>query len=69
MSRRLAKDSMVKLTVYSSLGQEVAVLVDSYQPRGAYRVQWDSHNQPSGIYLYQLKAGEFSAARKMFLQK
>jgi len=65
----LAKDSHVKLTIYNTLGQLVAVLVDGFQSKGAYSVKWDAHNQPSGIYIYQLEADGFRAAKKMFMQK
>ncbi len=69
ISYALAKDSQVKLTIYNTLGQVVAVLVDGHQAKGSYSVNWDAQVQPSGIYLYQLKAGEFSTAKKRFLQK
>jgi hypothetical protein len=69
ISYALAKHSHVRLTIYNALGQVVVVLVDGYQAKGYYNVKWDTHHQPSGIYLSQLKAGGFSAARKMFLQK
>lgn len=65
----LTKDSNVRILVYNSLGQVVAVLVDGYQAKGSYCVKWDAKNQPSGIYIYRLEADGFSAAKKMFLQK
>ena len=65
----LANDCHVRITVYNHLGQVVAVLVDDYQSKGTHSVKWNAHNQPSGIYLYKLKAGGFSAAKKMFLKK
>jgi len=65
----IARDSHVKLMVYNTLGQVVAILVDGFQSKGAYYVKWDAHNQPSGLYIYRLEADGFSAAKKMFLQK
>ncbi|MBI4551443.1 MAG: VCBS repeat-containing protein [Candidatus Latescibacteria bacterium] len=71
---RLARTGRVTLTVYNLLGEEVAVLVDGEQPRGYYAVRWDGRNgrgEPagSGIYLYTLRAGGFTATRRMLLTK
>ncbi|HEX9970892.1 MAG TPA: hypothetical protein VGD14_02365 [bacterium] len=41
---------------FDSQGQVVAVLVDGYQTKGYYSFKWNAHKQPSGIYLYKLKA-------------
>lgn len=65
----IAKDSHVKLTVFNTLGQVVAVLVDGLQTRGSYSVTWDAGNRPSGLYLCRFEADGFTAARKMCLQK
>ncbi len=65
----LAKNCHVKLMVYNTLGQVVAVLVDGFQSKGTYNVKWDASNQPSGLYFYRLEADGFSASKKMFLQK
>jgi len=50
----------------------VITLVDQEQRVGRYQVVWDGRNNQgkevtSGVYLYRLKAGEFTAARKMVL--
>ena len=65
----LANDSHVRITVYNTLGQVVAVLVDGYQTKGLHSVIWNVHGQPSGFYVYRLEADGFSASKKMFLQK
>jgi hypothetical protein len=65
----LAQDSHVKITVYNTLGQIVAVLLDGFQSTGSHSVAWDAQNLPGGIYIYKLKAGGFTASKKMFLQK
>ena len=65
----LAKDSQVRITVYNTLGQNIAVLVDGYQPKGQHSVVWNAHSQPSGFYVYRLEADGFMASKKMFLQK
>ena len=69
ISYQLPKNSFVHLVVYNSLGQEVAVLVNQLQSTGQYSVEFNAANLPSGVYIYKLQAGEFSATQKMILAK
>ncbi len=50
---------MVTLKVYDLLGREIATLVNEEKPAGEYEVEFNAANLPSGIYFYQLKAGEY----------
>ncbi len=68
----LPKDYYVELTIYNILGQRVITLVDEKQTAGYKMVRWDSSSQSgnavvSGIYFCRLKAGDFTATRKMIL--
>ncbi len=70
----LPKDNQVKLTVHNLLGQEVAILVNSWQPAGYHNVQWNGLNKAGrtvsgGVYLLRMEAGSFSAIRKLTLLK
>lgn len=65
----LPKDEFVNLTVFNSVGQEVAVLVNENRKAGSYDMQFDASNLPSGIYMYRLTAGSFTKAVKMSLIK
>lgn len=65
----LPKDSYLTLKVYNALGQEVAVLVNSYVPAGRHQVQFDASGLPSGLYFYRVNAGEFVETRRMMLVK
>jgi len=70
----LPEQAQVKLEVLNALGQTVSVLVEERQAAGAYHIVWDGtdfngERVASGIYLYRLKAGPFSATRKMVLLK
>jgi hypothetical protein len=47
------------------LGQEVATLVNEVKSAGGYEVEFDASLLPSGIYFYQLCAGEFIQSKKM----
>ena len=63
----------VKLIIYDVLGREVVTLVNEKQNRGYYEVEWNTSNQPSGVYLYQLSATNatktFVKVKKMLLLK
>jgi hypothetical protein len=65
----LAKTGNVKLTVYNSIGSKVATLVNEYKPAGNYSVEFNGSNLASGIYLYRLEAGVYSAVKKFILMK
>jgi hypothetical protein len=62
------------LKIYNVRGQLVRTLVDEEKSRGAYVVTWDGKDQDggyvsSGVYFYQLSAGEQSEVKKMVLLK
>jgi hypothetical protein len=59
----------VSLKVYDILGNEIETLVNEEKPTGNYKITWYAKNLPSGVYFYQLKAGEFIETRKMLLLK
>ena len=62
-------DASVQLKVYDVLGREVAILVNEEKKPGEYEVEFNASNLPSGVYFYQLKAGEFIQTKKMVLLK
>ena len=47
------------IKVYDILGNEIATLMDEEKSVGTYELTWNAENLPSGVYFYQLKAGEF----------
>ena len=59
----------VKISVYNILGEENAILVNSFHNAGKYQVTFGGNNLPSGIYFYKLEAGKYSETRKMLLIK
>lgn len=65
----LAAKTNVNLTVYNVLGSKVAILANGIQNAGEHEVQFNAAKLSSGIYLYELKAGNFTQIRKMILLK
>jgi photosystem II stability/assembly factor-like uncharacterized protein len=59
----------VSIKVYDVLGNEIATLVNEEKLAGEYEVEFNATNLPSGIYFYQLKAGDYTETRKMVLLK
>ncbi|MFQ6617957.1 MAG: T9SS type A sorting domain-containing protein, partial [Fidelibacterota bacterium] len=64
----------VSLIVYNLLGEEVSVLVNEIKNPGFYKVSWGGRDklgkeQPSGIYFYTLRAGDFKRTGKMIMLK
>ncbi len=65
----LAADNNVTLKVYNELGKEVSTLVNKTQNAGNYEVIFDGNSLSSGIYYYEISAGNFKEAKKMLLVK
>ena len=76
---QLAQDSDVKISIYDARGSVVRVLTLGHQSAGYYTSRsraayWDGRNTfgervASGVYVYQLQAGNISSLRKMTLLK
>lgn len=69
ISFTLPVGSDVTLKVYNMLGQEVATVVNGYRSAGTYEVEFNAAGLASGVYYYTLRAGSFTATRKMLLTK
>ncbi len=65
----LPEAGKVSLKIYDITGRTVATLVDGYREAGVHDVRFDAAGLSSGIYLYRLQVGDFSAAGKMILMK
>lgn len=59
----------VTLKVFDILGNEVATLINEEKPAGEYEVEFDGSILTSGIYFYQMKAGNFIQTKKMIYLK
>ncbi len=76
---QLAKPSDVGITIYDIRGRVVRSLNLGHQVAGIYQnrsraAYWDgrnAHGEPvaSGVYFYVLRAGSFTATRKMTIRK
>ncbi len=63
----LPQPSYVTLTLYNILGQRIRTLVDEAKPAGTYTVRLDGAGLASGVYFYRMRAGNFTATKKLVL--
>ena len=59
----------VELTVFNLLGEKIVTLVDGITEAGVHEVTFDATKYNSGIYFYELRAGEKVSTKKMILMK
>ena len=65
----VSQEAFVNVSVYNTVGQKVATLVDNYVSPGIHSVQWNAANNPSGIYFYRLESNGAAQTRRMLLLK
>jgi Secretion system C-terminal sorting domain len=63
------KTSIVKLSVYNSLGELVKVLTEGTFAAGDYSFEFNGKDLSSGIYIYEMKTSEITLRNKLVLQK
>ncbi len=73
LAKRRTEEGFVTLKIYDVLGREVATLVNKKQSPGIYKVTFDAKSAagglPSGVYIYQIRAGSFEQSKKLLLMK
>jgi hypothetical protein len=62
-------DSYVQVSVFNVMGEEITKLVDGKRSAGQHTLTFDASGLSSGIYFYQIKAGNFTEMKKMILMK
>jgi hypothetical protein len=68
----MKQKDLVTIKIYNVAGQLVRTLVNEVKDKGSHTVAWDGTNDvgntvASGIYFYEMEAGEFSQSKKMIL--
>lgn len=65
----LKESGLVKLEVFNSLGQRVAVLLNSQLPAGITNLSFDGSSLSTGVYMYRMQSKGVTVAKKMMLIK
>lgn len=63
----IPKSDIVIIKVYDILGKEITTLLNEYKQAGAYEVNFNASNLPSGVYFYRMISGSYSETKKMIL--
>jgi hypothetical protein len=71
---QIPRQSFVSLKIYDLLGNEIADLMYEEKPAGMYKVNFNTLNinsksLASGLYFYQLIAGDYFSSKKLLLIK
>ncbi len=67
ISFALPQRERVSLIVYDVSGKKVATLLSKKLNGGDHKLRWDASGFPSGVYFYELRAGNFRAIKKLVL--
>jgi photosystem II stability/assembly factor-like uncharacterized protein len=65
----IPEQANVSLIVYDILGRKIAELIDEQLQAGEYSQLFNAAGLASGIYLYQLRAGEYVQTKRLILLK
>jgi hypothetical protein len=66
---QIPNSEFVILEIFNSLGERVSTLLSASLHSGSYKYEWNAVELASGVYYYQLKAGEFEDVKKMILKR
>jgi len=65
----IANSEFVNLSIFNSLGEKVAELINESKPSGEYTVTFDAGDFSSGVYIARITAGNFTQLIKMSFLK
>jgi len=70
----ISVNTKVVLKVYNIEGKLIRTLLNETRAPGSYSVAWDGCNETgdivaTGMYLYEIRIGEFKAVKKMLVMK
>jgi len=70
----IPQSNRVTISIYDLQGKQMIQLANDHYVPGSYQLIWNGkdrhgHPLPSGIYIYRLRAGSFTAHKKMVLVK
>lgn len=66
---KLPKNSLVTIKIYDLSGRLISTLVNENKTAGTYETRFNASGLSSGVYLYEMKAGDFKETRKLVFLK
>ncbi|MFK7848936.1 MAG: T9SS type A sorting domain-containing protein [Rhodothermales bacterium] len=59
----------LQLKIFDLSGREIATLADGFYTAGVHNIAWDAGQFASGVYVYRMTAGDYTATQRMTLVK
>ncbi|MBN2092223.1 family 10 glycosylhydrolase [candidate division KSB1 bacterium] len=69
ISYLIFNENFVTLKIFDLAGREMKTLVRANQKPGRYEIILNANDLPNGLYLYQLRSGNFKESKKLILLK
>jgi len=69
ISFSIPEQTIVKLKIFNSIGQEVAALLNTELAAGNHTVDFNAASLSSGVYFYRIETPNFTSTKKMILMK
>lgn len=66
---QLTSSSDVKIELFNIRGQKLKALINDHFEQGKHQITFRANGLPSGKYIYQITAGDYSQSRIMTLQR
>ncbi len=66
---KIPLSTVVNLSIYNVAGNRVETLVNEHKNSGYYSVEWNASEFSSGLYFYQIEAGEYAETKKCLILK
>jgi len=68
----ISKSEKVQISIFNTLGQKIATLVNKKQTTGKHTIKWNARDNQgykvaSGVYYYQIEVDDFIQTKKMLL--
>ena len=63
------QSGIVQIKLFDVLGKEIKILINEFKPAGKYEIEFNAGNFSSGVYFYEIKAGNFKNVKKLILLK
>ena len=69
---QISKQEYITIEIYNTFGERVKILLSEMKNVGHYKLSWDGTDEngkrvASGIYLYQMRSGNYMSTKKMLL--
>jgi hypothetical protein len=65
----VAEKGVTTIKLYNILGSEVATLVNEVKEPGMHKIDFDGTGLSSGVYIYKMTSGKYSASKKLMMLK